>query len=343
MKILFYIDHITVRGTTNALFAYAYHNEKLLGNTSQIIMDYTNLSRCESIALQYYPKVMPITIYSSEETLQRLCDGADAIYYIKYGKNDVKLPKNIKTLVHCVFNMTEPHGDVYAGVSKSLASKFGSNLYVPHMIDVDFVPQTGSLREQLRITPASLVFGRYGGNDTFDLQFVAEAMVELVTTNPNIYFIFAGTTKFFDHPQLIFCSAFIEPEIKRLFINTCDAYIEAGTMGHSFGLAMGEFSVYNKPVIAYRPGKSDKPLLNTAHLDILGDKGLYFKDKDEFTATILQFSVKENEDYNCYKEYTPEKVMEQFRNVFLTWTIKLVNLKETTHKTKCLLLLEPQD
>src|SRR3990167_5312626 len=71
MKILFYIDHITVRGTTSALFAYAYHNEKLLGNTSQIIMDYTNLSRCESIALQYYPKVMPITIYSSEETLQR--------------------------------------------------------------------------------------------------------------------------------------------------------------------------------------------------------------------------------------------------------------------------------
>jgi hypothetical protein len=103
-------------------------------------------------------------------------------------------------------------------------------------------------------------------------------------------------------------------EEKNQFINTCDAHLECGTLGHSFGISIGEFSVNNKPVIAYG-GET----WNNAHKDILGSKGIYFYDSIDFYNILTRFNPIEykNQDLNCYKEYTPEKVMKKFKEVFI--------------------------
>ncbi len=55
------------------------------------------------------------------------------------------------------------------------------------------------------------------------------------------------------------------------------------------------------------------------HIDILGSKGLYYESYDELYS-ILMNTTKDDikgRDWNCYKEFTPDKVMEKFKEVFL--------------------------
>ena len=78
----------------------------------------------------------------------------------------------------------------------------------------------------------------------------------------------------------------------------------------------------NKPIIAYRPVPNT--LWNTAHIEILGENGIYFKDENEFNEIINKFDPKkyENKDLNFYKEYSPEKVMKIFDDVFIKSSVK---------------------
>jgi hypothetical protein len=54
------------------------------------------------------------------------------------------------------------------------------------------------------------------------------------------------------------------------------------------------------------------------HIEILGDKGLYYDSPQSLFALLLNFRPDKDIDWNCYKEYTPEKVMKIFEEVFLT-------------------------
>jgi hypothetical protein len=308
MRVIFFTDHITVRGTTDALFAYAHYNETILGNQSVVVMETTNVSKSDFIAFNYFSSLMPITLFNSPNVLQKICSEADVIYYIKYGRRPLEELENssaIRTVIHCVFDMEEPHGDVYAGVAETLARKFGSNLFVPHMITLRPSETKENRRQELNIPVDAKVFGRYGGDDTFNLPFVMLAMAEIVKVNSLIYFVFINTPKFVDHHQIIFLDKIITPDDKNRFICTCDAHIEASTLGHTFGLAMGEFAVNNKPIIAYRPDENETPLWNTAHFDILGDRAFYFKNAVQFNEIIELFAanfVDLNADYNSYRE-----------------------------------------
>jgi hypothetical protein len=95
--------------------------------------------------------------------------------------------------------------------------------------------------------------------------------------------------------------------IKNKFISTCNAGLEASNLGHSFGLSCAEMSVNNKPMMVY-----NGPVWNTAHIQILGDKGLYFSNEEEFYKLVTTFKNKDYEDINCYREYSPEKVIKLF-------------------------------
>ena len=171
-----------------------------------------------------------------------------------------------------------------------------------------------NLREKLNIPENAIVFGRYGGLDTFNLHFVYNAIVRTVLANDNIYFLFINTPLFIQHPHVIYLDKIIEDDDKNLFINTCDAHLECSTLGHTFGLSIGEFSVNNKPIICYNGN-----IWNRCHLDILGEKAILFKTEEEFYNIINTFDKKEyeNKDLNCYKEYSPEKVMKKFEEIFI--------------------------
>lgn len=311
MKVGFYTKTIDPRGTCVALYDYSHYNELLLGNESLIFTSSSSVQ--DETFIKFSHRFRIVFANSKEELHQELIKNEiDVMYTIEYGKDEGLWFSDIKTCVHCVFDMSQPHGDVYAGVSKSLAQKYGKTLYVPHMISMK--KSKYNLRKELGIPESATVFGRYGGMDTFDLEFARQGIIEILTQTSNVYFLFMNTPMFHSNPRCLFLAPCADMEYKSRFINTCDAHLECGRLGHSFGLSIGEFSIHNKPIIAYNGN-----VWNTAHIDILKDKGLYFGNKEEFKNLLLNFDKNsyKNIDNNCYREYSPEKVMEIFNRVFL--------------------------
>ena len=318
IKIGFHTPQIDVRGTCSALYDYAHYNELLLKNKSIIVVPQKSIinNSNDLIAIEKFEDRFRIVFYEDKEDLQKILEDekCDIIYSIKYGTNDNFIFDNIKNCIHCVFDMSQPHGDVYAGVSHTIATKYGKSAFVPHMIGLKPSETGENLREELGIPKEALVFGRHGGEDTFNIDFVKDSIKKIVRQRDDIYFIFVNTPAFDDHSHIFFLKKIIKDEDKNRFIMTCDAHLECGTLGHTFGLSMGEFAVNNKPIIAYGGWT-----WNTAHKDILGYNAIYFNDQNDFYDLITTFDpIKySNIDFNCYKDYTPEKVMIKFKEVFI--------------------------
>ena len=314
MKIAFHTNKLCVRGTSVAIYDYAKYNEEILRNVSIILIPESSISECEPISLTRFSNRFLVKTYRDiEQTLKDL--NCDMLYCIKYGLNDGIFSKNIKTVIHSVFDMSQKHGDVYAAVSSTLAKKFNQSVFVPHMISLKKIHDR-NLKTLLGIPETAIVFGRYGGNDTFNIQWCWKVIQNIVNSRQDIYFLLNNTVKFDEHPQIKYYKNIVSEDDKNKFINTCDAYIECGTLGHSFGLAIAEFSTFNKPIIAY---KNDN-MWNTAHFDVLGDNGLYFRDEKQFYEILDSFKKEDyiGKDLNFYKEYSPENVMKKFSEVFIS-------------------------
>ena len=184
---------------------------------------------------------------------------------------------------------------------------------MPHIIDL---PQIGvSQRSNLGIPEDALAFGCYGGSDSFNLDFVKKVIAEQVAKNSKIYFLFMNIDRFIDHPQVIFLPGNSDPVFKSSFINTCDAMLHARGIGESFGLACGEFSMHNKPVITY----SLSPQRN--HIDVLGSKAILYKGPKDLSEILLGFdkAASQKQNWDCYsQEFSPTAVMKKFDSVFLS-------------------------
>jgi glycosyltransferase involved in cell wall biosynthesis len=245
-----------------------------------------------------------------EDILKR--EKIDILYMRKAGENDGKCPKSVKTCIHAVFNKCDPHGSVYAYISEWLSEQQGGRYpFVPHILDLPLA--SGDLRAEFDIPKQAIVFGRLGGPDQFDIEFVHHAIIEALDRRHDIWFLLGNTDRFYDHPRLIHYPPFCDEQLKRRFINSCDAMIHARRMGESFGLAIAEFSAANKPVITFKGGR-DK-----AHLKMLGDRALYYTDHDSLLPLLLGFdrSVAQG-DWDVYSQkFTPEKVMAKFKQVFI--------------------------
>jgi hypothetical protein len=169
----------------------------------------------------------------------------------------------------------------------------------------------GDLRNQLEIPQNSLVFGRTGGLDTWNIPFASEIVKQIVEQTSNIYFLFQNTPNFYNHSRIKFVASTPDLYFKVKFINTCSAMLHARLEGESFGLACGEFSVRNKRVVTYK----NSPERN--HIHVLKEKALYYCNQEELKNTLLNFKYEPHLDWNAYKEFTPYKVMQIFKKVFL--------------------------
>ena len=89
--------------------------------------------------------------------------------------------------------------------------------------------------------------------------------------------------------------------------------LHARFVGESFGLSCAEFSLKNKPVITWIGSKERN------HIDVLGDKGIYYNDSNDILNILLNLNKVEinNKDWNMYNDYLPEKVIEKFKNIYL--------------------------
>jgi hypothetical protein len=217
-------------------------------------------------------------------------------------------------------------------------------LYLPY-ICVKLRPQK-SLRDELGIPADALVFGRYGGWETFDIAFVKKAIIDICSKDNKLYFLFMNTDNFIDksfftsikeifnsrygkkvrvlnlllyfyllfknkskiRKKVLFLKGTSNEQYKADFINTCDAMLHARKQGESFGLACAEFSMLNKPVYTY--ALSDEK----AHIDIMKEKCvLYFNYKNIITLFSNFKKPHPSDDWDAYSKYfNPEKVMNEF-------------------------------
>jgi len=313
MKIAFHCNHLGIAGTEVAVFDYAFYNQELLNNESLIVSKLNPAQDVPDI-IEKFKNHFNVIQYNDFSEVEKILDEnkVDIFHALKSGNNDGIISRGRKSVIHCVFGESyQPHGSIYAYISEWLSKQmnFGLHPWVPHMINLP--DESGDYRELLKIPKDAIVFGRYGSSRSFDIPFVHETIKSILEKRKNVYFLFANTQPFFVHPRIIYLEKLIDLRQKVRFINTCDAMIHARKRGETFGIAVGEFSIKNKPVITY--GLSPEK----CHLDILKNKAIIYYNYMDLKKILNTFEPREG-NWDAYSvEYTPEKVMQKFKTVFL--------------------------
>lgn len=319
MKILFHENELNYRGTSIAMYDYADFNEKLLGNESIIIYD-KNCKTNHPLGIEKFQKRFEVLAYNDFSEVDKIIKNRniDLLYAIKNGDNDGVFSKECKTAVHTVFKHFEPHGDVYAFVSRWLSEEMtgGEFPFVPHMVNFENEIHD-DLRTELAIPKNAKVFGYYGGAQSFNIKFVQEVAEKIARKYKDIYFVFMGVDAFVHKkwwktlpPNIIFLPASSDVVYKQKFINTCTALLHARERGETFGISVAEFAIKGKPVITF----ANSPERN--HILELGENAYYYTDKQNLTQILLDsnltLSAKES-----YEKFLPKPVMEKFQEVFI--------------------------
>jgi hypothetical protein len=314
LKVAFHSNQLSLTGTETALYDYAHCNETLLGNRSIVIFNRLAPNNVKE-AVEKFAARFPLRVYDRPDQIDDLMreEKVDLLYCIKAGFNDGIFSRICKTAVHVVFEYRDPHGDVYAYVSEWLARYMsgGELPFVPHMVTL---PESREdLRAELGIPPEAVVFGRHGGATTFDIPFARVVVEALAQRFPDLYFVFLYTQPFCaPRPNIIFLDGTTDPLRKVKFINSCDAMLHARFSGETFGLAVGEFSIRNKPVITW----ADSP--QRSHIEILADKGVYYHDHNDLIEMLSSFRPQPEKKWDAYSaRFSPAVVMECFKRVFI--------------------------
>ena len=326
--IAFFVRHFTERGTEVAIYDYAHYNEEILGNKSIIFcftlnrMKELNFPTTRASYNKFKNRFDLFEIDHIYEMQQYIKEYNINIFYTLtygsieqslYGFDNTELWSPCKTIKHCVFNTSGKESDYYCVISNYLNIRDKKNYPVlPHMISLPLI--SDNLRKSLNIPEDAIVFGGYGGEHNFSIQYVHETIYSIVQKNPNIYFLFANFNKFCtDHPNIIHLPTILNLTEKTKFINTCDAMIWARSDGEIMSVSQGEFSIMNKPIICTKIGE-------LGHEYILKDKALWYASPQELFDILINFNRKEAslKDWNAYTDYTPEKVMTIFKNIIDT-------------------------
>ena len=169
-----------------------------------------------------------------------------------------------------------------------------------------------NLREELKIPENAIVFGRYGGKESFDINFVHDIIKQIVNIRDDVYFLFMNTNVFYQHKNIIHLPGNADMVYKRKFINTCDSLIHARDRGETFGLTCGEFAICKKPVITWGGSRERE------HLLILKEKAVIYNNKEHLFSILNTFTKdKYNVNENGYMFYTPKNVMDIFNRICL--------------------------
>lgn len=299
MSIGFHSPTLNPRGSCVALYDYANYTETILHYKSIIFIPTTTLNDTATF-MKFKNRFKVIFYKGTNDFIKKLLqENCKFLYTISYGKRTdeiVKVSKILPVFIHCVFDMSEPHGEYYYGVSLPLALKFGKTEYLPHILPT-FNEITNNFRKELNISENSIVFGRHGGLDTFNIEFAKNVISKIVRQNSNIYFLFVNTPQWDNHSNIIHLPAFTNLYLKQKFIQTCDAMVVPESLGHTFGLAIEEFKFFDKPIICY-----NGPVWNNNHIISLGKNGIYFSNENELENALLNFKpytikYRNKEDY----------------------------------------------
>lgn len=323
------------RGTGKAVLNYALHFKRVwhietlhicLGTSSnpQLIdqlRDYFGIQNVITLSPSVLATSGPSAHWPNASTIDQILEAhrVTDLYIAKAG-NPIdgvwSLLPGVRNLIHAVFDATAPHGDAFAKISKEVP---GNGVpIVPRMIR----PSTrhgSTLRWSLNIPTDATVFCRHGGSTTFSIRMAHIAVGSVAASNPSTYFLFLNTSPFCcsNLSNVIHLSESVDEEYLGRFIRSCDAMVHARADGETFGQAIGEFAVTNKPVFTYgRP-----PHGASAHLERLGDKAQIYTSAEELITKLVTFNrtVAAALDWHtAYDECTPTAVMKSFWHTFVS-------------------------
>ena len=316
MNVAFHSNSMSLRGSENALWDYANLNETIFGNHSVICYP-AKIEDTENPTFSKWKARFPLVPYRTKvELTSKLKErGVDILYQIKPGPYDGFVVPGVKNCIHSMFLSDEFHGDAFAYVSRwcSKVMTGREESFVPH-----FVPKLESkmnLRAKLGIPTKANVFGRHGGADTFNIPFVRMAVLQHAQKNSDDHFLFLNTQHIRGTEKLKnvhYLAPTIDPEEKAQFLGTCDAMLHARLHGETFGLAVGEFAVLGKPVITFSESREG------AHLEMLGEKSLAYKCKEELLKIFREFQPRTIRGTEYEKYSDPKTVMDIFQSKFLS-------------------------
>lgn len=323
-KIAFLSNKLTLRGTEVNLYNYADYNEKILLNESIIITrSYYNVKNEFDVdkraAYDKFSSRFNIFYYNNRQEIDEIIikNNISHLFIEKAGSIDDNIYSNYcKNIIHCVFYSNSLHGDIYTVIGQTINDIYSTNYPVlPYIPNID--KSNENLHIELGIPSDAIVFGRYGGTESFDIEFVHKAIINIVNDPKynNIYFLFMNTNKFYVHKQIIYVEGTICDKYKRKFINTCNALLHARLRGETYGLTCAEFALCNKPVISY--GLSAE----REHILILKDQIILYNNYEDIYNILVNYDklyYNFNMNNNGYMFDTPLNVMKKFDSICLS-------------------------
>ena len=313
MKIGFYIEEMNYRGVVNSIFEYANNNQKILKNKSYIFYNDSALNNKREVILEFKKKFKVFYVKDFIEILKiNNYIKLDYIYFQRQGVKEKMIP-GIKNIIHAVFpqNIFQYHGFRYAFISSWLSRTCSNNKY-PFVPLTICLPKTkGNMRSELNIPSDAKVFGCHGGETSFDLIFVQNAIKEILSKNKNIYFIFLNIKKFFSHKRIIFLKGSFNKIKKVKFINSCNAMLHARSLGESFGLSCSEFLLKNKPIFTYGFCKQ------RAHFEICKKNVITYYSYHDLINKILNFNNQKKYNSSDLKiKFSKTRITKIFHRTF---------------------------
>ncbi|WP_440934780.1 hypothetical protein [Candidatus Pelagibacter sp.] len=314
LKVGFYLRELNFRGIANSIFIYAKNNQTVLKNKSIIFYNSTALDNKPEAIKEFKKKFKTIKVSNLNE-LEKINKNLklDYIYFQRDGAKD-ELVNNSKNIIHAVFpqNPFQYHGSNYAFISKWLSMTCSNNKFPFAPLPVQLLENNQNLRNKLKIPRNAKVFGYHGGETSFDLIFVRDAIKKVVQQNKNIYFLFMNIKKFFNHKKVIFLKGTFNQTQKVKFINTCDAMLHARSLGESFGLSCAEFAIKNKPILTYGYCRQ------RAHFEICKNNIIPYYSYRDLNTKIINFN--KNKKYNSgnlKNDLSEKKTIKIFKEILL--------------------------
>lgn len=296
------------RGTTVALFDYADAHEKN-GGISLIFYNYaTHPDVLEKFTQRFGNSVVKFSDMADvEKKIEEL--EIDGLYIIKYGNKDHLITNKVPCLIHSVFAY-QPHGR-YACVSKKIADDHKAN-WLPHIVHqfANNPEKRLAFRKKYNIPVDAYVYGRHGGKDTFSIDYVKREIQDHLDDHPEFWFVFVNTEKFIVHPRVLFLPTIIDLEEKGNFILGCDAMIHARKEGETFGLAVAEFGIQDKPILTCPATITE----DNEHISLGQDRVKVFHNLEELQGLLWQKHTAPN-TVNPYLSFSEENVMKKFYQI----------------------------
>jgi len=320
-KIVLHTNSLNERGTSVAIYDYAFYLRKYL-NLDPIIFYDLKLENYQD-SIENFEKQFKTIGYKLFDEVDNFIEknGIDYFYAIKYGNKDGIEVSNAKNLIHSVFcsDTNEVHGDRYAFISEWMTQKTDYKIpFVPHMINLPDHDQ--NYRKDFGIPESATVIGRYGGKDTFNIDFVIESILEVLEKRSDIWFLFMNTDFKINHERCLYFNPVINLHYKVQFINTCDAFLHARDYGETFGLSILEFASKNKQIISYDNYdlQNNHPLGGRNHFMFLNDNCFKYQNKKDLQNILL--NINRNNPFNTEylnEEFSPKSVIKKFEEVFI--------------------------